>query len=315
MKLNRIFWALMVMALPLSIVACSDKDDDGDDSTPYTFTEPTQKANAATYTVTGQNNNKTRRFIAGEGGDCVIEQYKSLPSQAKGLVTRAEGEEEGTIFIVGKYTTDGTTFTITVGGQVWGTITITNNGNNNYTIQVQEAGQEPEPVVEVAKEAEIEASDLTDKLCRSWKPLYTRLNFKKSTDESWIAKELKGADFEEVKKAVEVEGCHIKDNFGDGYTVSSVFFTKAGTFCIAFTDPDIQSYVGSWQWTDISNGNLTYKWNDESMGCEYEDGTAHVDVYTTDVYKGECWLRLVSTIDNDGTKWDFQLVFRLVDNK
>lgn len=305
MKLNKLFWALMVTALPLGFTACSSDDDDEDD-TPYVFAETGHKSDAASYTVS-TSGTKTRSAVFGEGGDCVICRVKDAPVLGVKATRASEaGELE---YIIGTYVKDGAVYTITVNGQTWGTIEVSTTGGNSFTLKVT-IGTEEETVA-AEKEPEIASSDLTDKLCRSWKPFITRLNFKKTTSEAWIADELDGANFEDVKKRVEREGCIIKDNFGDGYAVSSIFFTKSRTFCIAFTNG--KSYVGKWDWTNAGAGDLAYTWDDEeNMGCEYESGNAHVDIYTTGVYKGECWLRLTNTIKQDnGDAWDFQLVFRL----
>lgn len=314
MKIQKIFWALMVMALPLSFMACGDKDSDEDDDTPYNFQPAPQKADAAAYTVSGTSN-KTRSVVFGEGGNCAIGQVKSLTP--KFPATRGGGEDIQDIiddvdpvlvYIIGTYVKNGSTYTITVNGKTWGTITILNENGKVYLV-IKEVNQKEEKA-EAQRTPEMAANTMNDLLCRTWTPFRTRLNFKKTSSETWIADELVGADFEAVKARVEKEGCDIKDDFGNGYTVSSIFFTQTGTFCIAFTNG--KSYVGKWWWTNVDSGDLRYEWEDEdNMGCEYESGTAHVDIYSVDVYKGECWLRLTNTIKNGDTNWDFQLVFRL----
>lgn len=319
MKIQKIFWALMVMALPLGMIGCSSKDEDGDvDDTPYTYQTPAQKQDAAKFETTAPNA-KIRSVVFGEGGNCIIAQPKSnIGGQTKAdlntfAVTRAEEE---LIYIIGTYVKTGATYAITVGGKPWGTIAVTKEAET-VTLIVQETGQTQPEIVTVTEVTKMADNNMTDLLCRTWKPFRTRLKFKKLTSETWLSDELPGADFEKVKVRINRESTNpddpiIKDGFGEGYDVTSVFFTQTGTFCIAFSNG--KSYVGEWHWDgDPSKGDIRYEWIEEGMGCEYETGVAHVDIYTTDVYKGECWLRLKNDDIklSSGEKWQVELVFRL----
>lgn len=320
MKLQKIFWALMVMALPLSFLACSSKDDDEIDDTPYTYQTPAQKGAAASYTTAENYQGKTQGVVFGEGGNCVIKQKALVGNKFR---TRGgdEDPETGYIYIIGTYVKNGDTYEITVNGQAWGSVTVTQAQDAVVLVVKEYEGGNPQKFTEEQAPAKPETkmpdSSMSDLLCRTWKPFRTRLNFKKFTSESWIADELEGADFEKVKVRINRESTNpddpiIKDGFGDGYTVTSVFFTQTGTFCIAFSNG--KSYVGKWWWDgDPAQGNIKYEWLDEDMGCEYETGVAHVDIYTTGVYKGECWLRLLNDDIkvNGGERWQVQLVFRL----
>lgn len=320
MKIQKLFWTLMVMALPLGFTSCGD-DDDEIGNTSYQFDEAPQKSEAAAFEVKAPSSDtRTRGVVFAEGGDCVIKQVLSpVPVDVRG--TRA-GVDEELVYIIGTYTKDGDVYTIRRNGQLWGTVTV-NVVGGVYVLIIQEVGQ-PVEEAEAVKTPEAPASNMTDLLCRSWKPFRTRLNLKKEGSTTTIADELEGADFEKLKARINKESSNpsdpstwiIKDGFGEGYNVSSIFFTLTGTFCIAFEKAE--SYVGQWKWNGApSAGNLTYEWDDpDKMKNDYENGTAHVDIYEVDVYKGECWLRLLNDITvNKGTpdeeKWHVEIVFRL----
>lgn len=311
------------MALPLSFLACSSKDDDEIDDTPYTYQVPAQKAAAASYTTSEDYQGKTQSVVFGEGGNCVIKQKTSIANKIRTRVGD-EDPEAGYIYIIGVYVKNGDTYEITVNGQPWGSVTVTQAQDAVVLVVKEYEGGNPQKYTEEQAPAQPEAkmpdSSMNDLLCRTWKPFRTRLNFKKYSSDSWIADELAGANFEDVKVRINKESSDpsnpdtwiIKDGFGEGYNVTSVFFTQTGTFCIAFGNG--KSYVGKWWWDgDPANGNIKYEWIDEGMGCEYETGVAHVDIYTTDVYKGECWLRLKNDDIkvNGGERWQVELVFRL----
>ena len=117
-----------------------------------------------------------------------------------------------------------------------------------------------------------------------------------------------------MKQRVEKEGCHIKEDL-TGWKVNTVFFQGTGEFGVNFANS--KSYYATWKLLN-SNGDMDFDWKDkESIKNEFvKDAKANATVYKTGVYKGECWLRLKSEVEQDnGDVWDVDVIFRLIDHK
>lgn len=292
MKLNKLFYVMLAVALPLGFAACSSDDDD-EDTTPYEYSVPAQKANAASFKVKGEVV-KTGGVVFTESGSVVLQRLVwNLWNQVK--ATRA-GDQMWE-YLVGTYTKQNDTYTIFINGKEWGTITVTNNGDGTFTLLIQEKSGEPESV-SAEKEQEIGKSTFLEKLCRTWKPVSTRVKLKKLPNGTQLTSPLfQACDFESIKQWAQSESdCKISDEFGKNYVVKDIFFTQTGKFCIDFTSG--KNYYGTYSCKEVSEleGQLDYNWADiETMGCSYENGKATV-AFKTGEYKGQCWLNLAADI-------------------
>lgn len=300
MKIQKIFWALMVAALPLGFAACSDDEEDGGDiSNTVNLDTPANKSNEGQYVT--QDGHK----INVNSTNTITVAIPKKPAEVKAF-TRAEPEVEYE-YTVGSYTKEGDTYTITVGGKIWGTVTITPKEGGKYQITIDRADADP-IVAEATKAAPVASGEMTDNLCRTWKPFEVRIEVKKPGATSWIGKKA-SPDFEDVKKKVEEEGCDVDDDFGNGYELERVSFDNAGGFTISFNldkNPDAKPYVGSWWWTDQAAGAFHYKWNEKDMGNSYLTGEAKVVFKTVD-NTPECWLNLDSKIESNNGKGTYQV--------
>lgn len=307
MKLNKFFYVMLAVALPLGFAACSSDDDD-EDSTPYEYPVPAQKANAASFKVKGEGVT-TRSVVFTESGNVVLER---LVFNVGAKATRANEGSQGYDYLVGTYTKEGNTYTIFINGKEWGTITVTDKGDGTFTLLIQEKSGEPE-AVSAEKEPEIGKSSFLDKLCRTWKPISTRVKLKKQPNGTQLTSPLfQACDFETIKQWAQTESdCKISDEFGKDYSVKDIFFTKTGKFCIDFTSG--KNYYGTYSWKEISEleGQLNYNWADlETMGCSYENGEATV-AFKTGEYKGQCWLNLAADIKSGSDTYHVEVSVHL----
>lgn len=297
MKLNKLFVALMVAALPLGFTACGG--DDNDDNGSYEFPEAPNKAKAATYTFSSQET-PIQSVSFGEGNSAIIEM---------------EGVD-GVEYIIGTYTEKDGTYTVTSpDGQTY-QFKVSVNGSS-YNVQIT-VGQDQ--VTVTAKKTTATASGADLLLC-DWKPFRTKINLTKVIENGktvnnpgTATKEWAGANFQEMKEFAEEKGCDIDEDL-EGYVLQRVAFFGTYKFSAAFANK--KSYAATWKttsaWTD-NGADLQFTWEDEkSKENDFiKDGKARVKIYTSGAYEGECWLTLISSIDNKDDKWNVELNFRLI---
>ena len=298
MKLNKLFVALMAVALPLGFTACGSDDNEGGET--YEFPEAPNKAKAATYTFSSQET-PIQSVSFGEGNSAIIEQKDG------------NGNVE---YIVGTYTENNGVYTVTApDGQTY-QFKVNVNGSS-YDVQIT-VGQDQ--VTVTAKKTTASASGADLLLC-DWKPFRTKINLTKVVengqtvkDPGTATKEWAGANFQEMKEFAEEKGCNIDEDL-EGYVLQKVAFFGTYKFSAAFTNK--KSYAATWKTTSAWKDNgaeLQITWDDENSKDNdfIKDGKARVKIYTSGAYEGECWLTLISTINDKDDKWNVELNFRLI---
>lgn len=298
MKLNKLFVALMAVALPIGFTACGG--DDNESSEPYEFPEAPNKAKAATYNFSSWDT-LIQSVSFSEGNSAIIE--------VEGL--------DGVEYIVGTYTENNGVYTVTaLDGQKY-QFQVTANGSS-YNVVISVAG---ESVTVEATKTTPSASGAED-LLADWKPYKTQLNLthvfvdgKQVDDPGSFTKEFFGANFQEMKEFAEDKGCLIIEDL-EGFDLEKVAFFGTYKFSAAFKNQE--SYTATWKttsnWKD-DGVDLIFTWEDEnSKANEFiKDGISRVKIYKEGVNKGQCWLTLLSTINNGiDDKWRVEVVFRLV---
>lgn len=297
MKLNKLFVALMAVALPLGFVACSSDDD----NTPYEFPAAPNKDKAATYNFPVSEDNNIQSVSFGEGNTAIIEQKK----------------EDGSVeYIVGTYEVKDGVYNVKAADGTTYQFQVTVNGAT-YDVQIT-VGENSVTVIATKESAKVtEAPDLLN----DWKPFRTKINLKKVVENGkkvenpgTATKEWAGANFQEIKEFAEEKGCHVDEDL-EGYILSKVSFFGTKKFSASFTNN--KCYSATWEiatpWKD-NGAELKFDWEDEkSKENDFvKDGKARVKIYTQGAYKAECWFTLLSTIDDKDDKWDVELNFRLV---
>jgi hypothetical protein len=123
------------------------------------------------------------------------------------------------------------------------------------------------------------SNDITQKLCREWKVLNTRLRHK---DGVTAVKHFENPDSAASLNAIldyAKTVATITEELDEGTVITSIQFTDDGKFCLFFENGN--HYIGKWNWSDISKGYINYEWNDEKMGNKFmKDGQAIFDVRT-----------------------------------
>lgn len=297
MKLNKLFIALMAVVLPLGFAACGSDDND-EEPEQYQFPEALNKSKAATYTFSSQET-PIQSVTFGEGNSVIIEQRT----------------EDGVEYVVGTYTEQNGVYTVSSGGKTW-QITVS-DGTTSVNVTITTDGSSVTVNANKTTPSAIGADDLIN----DWKPFRTKINLtkviengKEVKDPGVATKEWSGANFQEMKEFAEEKGCHIDEDL-EGYVLQKVSFYGVYKFTASFTNG--KNYAATWKttsaWKD-KGADLEFTWEDENSKDNdfINDGKARVKIYDSGAYQGECWLTLISTIDDNDDKWNVELNFRLI---
>ena len=326
MKLNKIFWALMVVALPLSFTACSSSDDDGvnNDTTPYYYSVPKNKASQGKFTFGVANSSYNgQASVSLDSHKTITLKYPiKEPSSVKAYTRDAVPQPQKYDYVIGDYVKAGNVYTIKVGGVVWGTVTITPSGNGTYKIKIETTDTDKNiPEVEAEKAQPISQNDDTDKLCRTWKPIGIRLLVLEQGKTGGKGfKAVNECSFKAVKAAAAEEGCTIDEDFDEGYLMTAVSFNNTGDLTIKFNN-EANSYVAVWSWRDQNIGgnpryiNTTWSKKQAKNGEDNQFIPDYASIlYQTGNFSGECWVEFDKVVEsNDKKKYDVSLIVRLRD--
>ncbi|MBO7581300.1 MAG: hypothetical protein J6T38_07290 [Bacteroidaceae bacterium] len=242
----------------------------------------------------------------------ILTKNKPIPSTSR---RRSGSDQED--YIIGTYTFNGknNTYTITVDGEEYCTVEVTN----------KETGQKTTAKIHMMSGSEIEALDeefeaevtekvtgdvVSTKLCREWEVVSTRLRHR---DGVTAVKHFENPDSAASLNAIldyAKTVATITEDLKEGTTITSIEFTKNGKFCLFFENGN--HYIGTWHWTDLSKGYLSYDWNDEEMGNKFmkNGGEAIFDVREFKKVKYYV-LTLASTIEEKNKTYKVELSFYL----
>ena len=169
----------------------------------------------------------------------------------------------------------------------YGTVTITTDKNNAYTLDIVcEDGSTIS--VGARKEEVFESSEMTDKLCRTWE--IENIGYKIVSGEREFNKVVKIDNIYELYEEyidflIEVE--NIKDqytidamkasveNMANSYNETrplSVIFTKSGSYIVERNNSTIG--IAIWMWENEEEGYLRYSWDSNNI---YYGGLANVE--------------------------------------
>ncbi|MBP3824044.1 MAG: hypothetical protein J6I36_11665 [Bacteroidaceae bacterium] len=294
MKLNKLFFALMAVVLPLGFTACGS--DDNDEPAPQTPTFVNQDK-AARYTFS--NSTGVQSVTFGESNSVVIE------------TTNEDGVTE---YIVGTYIANGDTYTVSSGSGTW-TFKV---GSNNDVVVTNPEGVISQ--VTATKSTATDKSEKTQNILGDWRPKETFIKLKKVTAKNYLGlNPIPGVDFQAIKKAAEAEGCKIEDEFKDDFVVKTVSFYGTKIFNVNFTSN--KSYVANWEWyqwpdidASLKDAGIKFTWKDKDAAENnfIKEGKAACLLKTDGVYKGQLHLTLISVVDASDGQWNVEITFRLI---
>ena len=251
MKKNALIALSMIMLSVFSMTFASCGDDDDDDPV---ITTPKYVDDAVRYEINGTSEFEAIEFT--EGGTYVITKAVES-SKAKGWgnifknktfnsLTRSISDAD--MYIHGKYTKNGDVYTL----EGFGTITVEKKGDVNVFLKIQPTGKEAY-ILSAQSVKKYENSDITNKLCRTWKFEKGRLVVKKGDSVILDTISTKTSVLLTCLDSVYHE---TPDSYDDG---AIAVFTKSGSYIVGNTNNTMS--VAQWKWKDENKGTIYYTWD------------------------------------------------------
>lgn len=240
---------LMLSVFSLTFTSCGDDDDDE-----LVLTTPKYAENAVLYKINGASDISSVEFT--EAGMYIITK-KTSDSAAKGFFQKGKsrssftrGDNDDYEYIYGKYTKDGDVYTL----EGFGTITVVKKESVNVSLQIQPTGEEAYTLS--AQPAEkFEKSDISTKLCRTWK--YDRGNMVCTKGDSLILEKTSTSNSVIYETLDSLLG-----ERPDEYTnPEEVIFTLSGSYIVKYDDGTLA--VAQWKWKNEKEGVSYFSWEPE----------------------------------------------------
>lgn len=245
--MKKVLLFLMAMVGLVSLNSCSN-DDDG-------LKDPAYKEDAALFVITGSNSPYGSIEFTESG------QYIITPTWSNRNVAPRKGKFIGTKeaasranydgYLYGNYTKVGDNEYYLEG---FGTIVVQSVGGTNYDLVITKDNGS-ELTLGARRESIYQSSDMTDKLCRTWRFYKVHaveyINGKKVWEDSAYADDI---------------------DYNDEMP-SQVIFTRAGTYMVVWKD---ELDIAYWKWENEKKGIVRYSWNYDYMDDPDESGTVNV---------------------------------------
>jgi hypothetical protein len=272
--MKKMFYLMALLAItPLSFTSCSsDDDDDNNEQKPkeITLNTPAHKDDAVKFALPTPKeatvkNKKVLLYSLEltESGQYLL----AFDEHAAARQTRATAPLS---YLMGTYSklADGS-FQL----NDFARLVVTHEGST-YVITLIPTGGEGIDY-EVVKTNNIGGSEMTNYLCRTWTVTNTRL--RGTINGANVAKDFKGTlNVNDIMAYAKSKGANISEELAANTIVDGVTFTSSSTYAINYKNGKYD--VGTWNWVkqETGTGEISYKWNDKSMGNSLENGQAYI---------------------------------------
>lgn len=258
MKKYLLALSALLLTSTFVLVSCGDDDDDSNTSNtsaPVTLKAPKYKDVAAKYEI------RQRVAVSGK-----IIRSLELTESGKYFITyqnevaATRGDDFDLQYIMGDYSMNGTTFTLTG----FGVVSISSD-SATLNLTVTDSNGDTVTVPATLTKGQVE-SLINTYLCRTWIIDKTRLRY--PTGGAVLAKDFNGCNMYEI-----LEFARQYYNFSDKVSVNKIVrgvtITSAYTFLINYADDTFD--VGQWTWSsmpsaDLQSNGISYHWDAEDMG-------------------------------------------------
>ena len=239
---------LMLSVFSLTFTSCGDDDDEP------VLTTPKYAENSVLYKINGASDISSVEFT--EAGMYIITK-KTSDSAAKGFFQKGKsrssftrGDNDDYEYIYGKYTKDGDVYTL----EGFGTITVVKKESVNVSLQIQPTGEEAYTLS--AQPAEkFEKSDISTKLCRTWK--YERGNMVCTKGDSLILEKTSTSN----SVLYETLDSLLGERPDEYANPEEVIFTLSGSYIVKYDDGTLA--VAQWKWKNEKEGVSYFTWEPE----------------------------------------------------
>ncbi len=287
--MKKYFYLMALAIVPMFFTSCGDDEADGPSQ--VVMSQPTYYQDAALYNISdntpvpldGQSVRLHSIELTESGKYLIAYEPVTLSAPTRSIAT--------VLYYLGNFHKDGATIVL----DGFGNIKINAGNGSNVSMTLNLGGNDIE--ISAQKAATMNASILTDNLCRTWKIKTYRI--RTTVDGITLSSQNFEApcDLNKLIQVAEDRGIHITNDLGNKNVIDGIFFSRAGTFQINYQSTSAKD-VGKWNWTSQDEANNTgkigYKWNDDGMGNSFLAGEAKA------VFKNNttCELSLKAKIDN-----------------
>ncbi len=290
---------MALVAVPLLLISCGDDDEtEGNQSTPtVNLPVPNHKNDAVKFTVDNAAARVNGKLVTITGVE-FTESGNYIMTYREAAATRDGSFNLG--YYMGTYLLSGDSeYKLSD----FGTIIIKGKSGNDYVLLIRPASED-EFETPATKWNDIAAGTETDYLCREWTVTNTRIigTVKTNGKEVKLGRDFPGkCDLNQLIDYAIENGANITDHIDDNSIIQGINFTQAGTYCIRFNRSTYD--VGTWRWSDMTKGTLTYTWDDPAvMGNPLESGYAQVAFANN-----QCKLTLKTIV----SEFDIQVIYTL----
>ena len=252
MKKNALIALSMIMlsVFSMTFTSCSSDDDDAP-----VLTTPKYAENAVRYQINGTSEFSSIEFT--EDGMYVITKAEES-SKAKGLGNFLENKTvsrltrssfgDSDMYIHGKYTNNGDVYTL----EGFGTVTVEKT-DGKISLKIQPTGKKAYTLSAYTTD-KLEETDISDKLCRTWKFKKVRATVTKDNN---VLFDKTSTKISEVFNSLDSFYHHKAYKYTE---LDEITFTKSGTQINKCVDNTIS--VQKWRWTFDKNNSIYYAWDE-----------------------------------------------------
>lgn len=201
----------------------------------------------------------------------VIEQKKKSIFVSRKAATRSGYET----YVTGTYTYNKDDEEIILDG--YGTLLVYSfNPDGSFSAFELETESGRKVQLDVTKQEEVSNSNMTQKLCRTWKPKSEEVIVKVDGKTVLSASYIYATNQVKItNNSYGFEEDYLDEMFSK--TLLKVVFSKAGTYMVYHEyDNMVESSMSHWRWKDESKGYLLYYWDDEQDYDYYDEGIVQV---------------------------------------
>lgn len=290
--------------MALTFTACSsDKDEPAPQPAAPELHAPTYADNSVILEFSDKAISPFKEMIFTEGSRALI-----LPFPHRSDFVRLNHSTNNSEYMVGTFSLQNNVYTVyNSAGQEYCSVKVESKGSGQTNVTIRLTGQ-PEVQTTATATSGANAPKASEIIGRSWEIAMARLTY---SGKVTGFKVFDGSEASSLNKILEYAKTHatINEQFAEDMVIEEIAITRSNSIIFFFKNG--QHYVGKWKWSDSNTGRISYAWNADNMGNQFESGMAVFDVRA---YRGVSYYALTLTADledNTRGKYNIELSFYL----